>query len=311
MTEAAHTGGCVLDCVIIGGGPAGLTAAIYLVRFRRRIVVLDTLRSRARWIPRSHNHPAFPAGINGERLLERLRAQLAGFGPRPVEAGARAVRRDVDGCFFVETEAATLRARKLLLATGVIDRDPPVDSVGTAVKQGLVRQCPICDAYEMIDKRLAVIGFDALGPAEALFLRSYTADITLVTLGRPLDDAGAAAPLANAGIRVTTTALRSAYPDGDGVRLEFEDGTSSTFDAVYSALGIDPANALARDLRMPLEADGRVATDSHQETAVEGCYAAGDLVTGLNQIGVAMAQGEIAAVDIHNALRRAEGLTLG
>lgn len=306
---AQPIGDGVLDCVIIGGGPAGLTAAIYLARFRRRVVVLDTRSSRARWIPRSHNHPAFPDGINGERLLERLREQLAGLGPRPVEAEARSVRRDDGGCFVVETEAATLRTRKLLLATGVIDRNPPVESAGAAVKQGLVRQCPICDAYEMIDKRLAVIGFGALGPAEALFLRSYTADITLVTLGRPLDDA-APTSITNAGIRVTTTPLRTAYTEGDGVRLEFEDGTSSNFDAVYSALGIDPANALARDLGLPLEADGRVTTGSHQQTAIEGCYAAGDLVTGLNQIGVAMAQGEIAAVDIHNALRRAEGLTL-
>lgn len=301
----------MLDCIIVGGGPAGLTAAIYLARFRRRTVVLDTKRSRARWISRSHNHPAFPDGINGERLLQRLREQLAACGSKPIEAKADAAGRAADGTFVIEAGAATLRARRLVLATGVIDRTPPVASVSAAMKSGLVRQCPICDAFEMRGKRLAVIGFGALGPAEALFLRTYTSDITLVTLGRRIDEnPNAAARLEQAAICVTTTPLRQALPDSNGVRLEFEDDESSSFDAVYSALGITPANALAQQLGLPLDLDGRVRTNCHQETSLAGCYAAGDLVTGLNQIGVAMAQGEIAAVDIHNHLRREEGLTL-
>jgi len=301
----------VLDCIIIGGGPAGLTAGIYLARFRRRVVVLDTKRSRARLIPRSHNHPAFPEGINGEHLLDRMRAQLAAFGLKPIETKADAARHNADGTFVVEAGAATLRARKLVLATGVVDRLPPVASVGAAMKQGLVRQCPICDAYEMIDKRLAVIGFGAIGPAEALFLRTYTRELALVTLGRRIDEQPeAATKLELAGINVITTPLREAVPERDQVKLRFEDGRHHNFDAVYSALGIMPANTTAQQLGLPLEVDGRVGTNRHQETILPGCYAAGDLVTGLNQIGVAMSQGEIAAVDIHNQLRRHEGLTL-
>jgi len=156
-----------------------------------------------------------------------------------------------------------------------------------------------------------VIGFGALGPAEALFLRTYTQDVTLVTLGRPIDEeTDAAAKLKRAGIAVVTTTLSNANPCGNGIQLEFDDGAIASFDAAYSALGITPVNDLAQQLGLPLAEDGRVATDTHQETALSGCYAAGDLVTGLNQIGVAMAQGEIAAVDIHNSLRRADGLTL-
>ena len=88
------------DCCILGGGPAGLTAAIFLARFRRRAVVLDDRRSRAALIPRSHNHPAFPDGIGGPALLERMRDQLADLGESPVEAKVTAIAREGDGSFW-------------------------------------------------------------------------------------------------------------------------------------------------------------------------------------------------------------------
>src|SRR5687767_441593 len=114
-----------LDCIVVGGGPAGLTAAIFLARFGRRFVVVDSDNSRARLIPRSHNHPAFPQGINGEDLLSRMRAQLAGFDGIVLVAEATAARRGEDG-FAVTVGQATLLSRYLLLATGVVDLEPPI-----------------------------------------------------------------------------------------------------------------------------------------------------------------------------------------
>ncbi|WP_210528974.1 NAD(P)/FAD-dependent oxidoreductase [Rubellimicrobium arenae] len=300
-----------LDCCIIGGGPAGLTAGIFLARFRRRFVVMDGGDSRASWIPRSHNHPAFPGGINGEDLLARMRRQLEEFGGLRRDGTVSAVEREADGRFRVTTSAGDLRARHLILATGVQDRLPPVEDAVGHVRQGTIRQCPICDGYEVTGRRIAVLGALPCAAGEALFLRTYTSDITLVTLGMPLDVDGAArSQLEAAGVRLIETPVRRLLCEGGDVEIHLEDGTTLAFEAAYSGLGIEPRTDLAASLGVDLTEDRRIVTGAHQRTSAPGVYAAGDAVTGLNQIAVAMAQAEVAAVDIHNALRRAEGLCL-
>jgi len=300
------------DAIVIGGGPGGLTAAIYLARFRRRFLLIDAGQSRAQSIPRSHNHPGFPDGVGGVELLERMRAQLANHADDVRTGTVTALMRTPDGVFELTVDGEQLSASHVVLATGVVDVQPPLSNAPDAVRRGLVRQCPICDGYEMINRKLVVIGRGAQGLAEALFLRTYTADITLVTLGQPLDlsDENRAA-MGRAGIRAVEIPLADIAFDGDRIaRLCFADGATLTFDALYSALGIQPRSELAAALGIKLHPDNRIVTDDHQQTSVEGCYAAGDIVTGLNQLGVAMAQGEIAAVDIHNRLRFQQGLRL-
>ena len=301
-----------VDAIIVGGGPGGLTAAIYLARFRRRFVLVDAGQSRAQWIPRTHNHPGFPDGIGGQELLNRMHEQLAAHGAAAEQATVTsAVRRD-DGMFAADLGQRTVVGSHLILATGVVDIEPPLREVMGAVRRGLVRLCPICDGYEMTDRTLAVIGRGTRGLGEALFLRTYTADITLVTLGEPLTLSDANATLLrNAGLRVIETPLERIEIEGDRIaRIAFADGAAHSFDAIYSALGIQPRADLAASLGVALLEDHRIVADHHQRTSVEGCYAVGDIVTGLNQLGVAMAQGEIAAVDIHNRLREREGLKL-
>ena len=312
MPDQNATHDAPLDCLVIGGGPGGLTAAIYLARFRRRFMLVDAGQSRASWIPRSHNHPGFPQGVNGIELLQRMRAQLAGHRENARHGTVTALARQADGLFSATLRGTSLVASHVILATGVIDVEPPLPNVLDAVRRGLVRQCPICDAYEMTDRKLVAIGRGTQGLGEALFLRTYTADITLVTLGQPLELSDEnRSRMEAAGIRAVETPLAEIALEGERIaRLSFVDGTSLTFDAIYSALGIHPRADLAAALGVELQADRRIVTDGHQHTSIEGCYAAGDIVTGLNQLGVAMAQGEIAAVDIHNRLRAREGLRL-
>jgi thioredoxin reductase (NADPH) len=301
-----------LDCLIVGGGPGGLTAAIYLARFRRRFAVIDAGESRASWIPRSHNHPGFPQGVNGVELLERMREQLRQHDADVQVGTITSLKRQPDGVFVATRNGDTMTASHVILSTGVVDVEPPLPNALEAVRRGLVRQCPICDAYEMTGRKLVVIGRDAQGLGEALFLRTYTADITMVTLGQPLKLSSENRQLmAEAGIGSVETPVTEIAIDGDRIaRLDLADGSSLTFDAIYSALGIHPRADLAAVLGVELHPDRRIVTDDHQRTSIEGCYAAGDIVTGLNQLGVAMAQGEIAAVDIHNRLRAREGLCL-
>jgi thioredoxin reductase (NADPH) len=199
----------------------------------------------------------------------------------------------------------------VILATGVRDRLPPTEDAISHVREGKIRQCPICDGYEVTGRRIAVLGSGPNAAGEALFLRTYTTDITLVTLGKPAELADEdRARLASAGIRVIEAPVRRFDFTTDGVDVYLESGESQKFHAVYSGLGVEPKTQLAEMLGVEMTAERRIVTDVKQRTSEPGVYAAGDAVTGLNQIAVAMAQAEVAAVDIHNALRRDEQLTL-
>jgi thioredoxin reductase (NADPH) len=301
----------MLDCAIIGGGPAGLTAAIYLARFLRRIVLVDGDESRAAWIPRSHNHPGFPSGIGGRDLLLRLREQAAQYGVKPAIGTVETIRALDGGGFEIQIGATPTRARFIILATGIVDNEPELPGMTEAMRSGLLRQCPICDGFEARGKKIVIIGRDARAAGEALFLRRYSDDIAIATTEPQwsLSD-GILQQMRDAKVRLMSSALVSFKGDENGASLTFADGSSCHADVLYSALGVTPRSGLARKLGLDMCDDGRIFTGPHQRTSLDACYAAGDVVTGLNQIGVAMAQAEIAAVDIHNRLREREGFKI-
>src|SRR5438309_10006508 len=179
----------ILDCLVIGGGPAGLTAAIYLARFHLDILVVDGGKSRAAWIPCTRNHAGYPDGIEGKELLRRMREQACKYGAKIENEHVTKLERDEQtGIFTATWGSGCERARTVLLATGVANRRPPIDEElhDDALARGLVRYCPICDGYEVTDKRVGVIGSDSHGVAEALFLRSFTADVTLIAPDKAL-----------------------------------------------------------------------------------------------------------------------------
>lgn len=296
-----------LDAVIVGGGPAGLTAAIYLARFRRKFVLVDDGASRMGWIPITHNHPGFPDGIAGPELLSRMRAQAGSFGAKIVNGQVERVEAITDGFRLLLKGGGTLQARFLVLATGVVDREPDLPDLFGAVQRGLLRICPICDAYEVIDQRVAVVGRGAHAAREALFLRHYSDRVSLLLLGEPDDlDAACRAELTVNGVDVLETAISAVVIEQNRiVALDFADGEQRAFDVLYSALGMTSRSDLAVQLGAALAADGRLQVDEHQLTTVPRLYAAGDVVRGLNQISIAQGEGAIAATDIHNRLSTA------
>jgi thioredoxin reductase (NADPH) len=297
----------MLDCVVVGAGPAGLTAAIYLARFRRDFCVLDAGGSRAAWIPRSHNHPGFPGGIPGKTLLARMRRQAEAYGA-DIRSGNVEKLKVLKSGFVLEIDGQRLRARKVILATGVIDNEPDIPGVEEAVRCGLVRVCPICDGYELIGKRVGVIGRDVHGAREARFLTTYSDDVWLIHTGRPEDLPSAEhRRLRSAGVGLIETPIERVVLDRRRIAaLCLGPGEPHRFDAIYSALGITPRAILAVDAGARLDAAGRLFVGEHQETSVPGLYAVGDVVRGLNQISVAQGEGAIAATDVHNALTSSE-----
>lgn len=289
--------------MVVGAGPAGLTAAIYLARFRRAFVVIDGGASRASWIPRSRNHPGFPDGVRGKTLLSRMRRQAERYGATIRPGEVQRLETAGDG-FRLTLDDEALQARKVILATGVVDNPPPLPGVKEAVARGLIRICPICDGYEVTGQSVALIGNDDHSAAEALFLTTYSDDVTLIHVAEPQAlTADMRGKLKAAGIEVIEAPVDSVVLDRRRIQaLCFAKG-ARTFDAVYSALGVTPRVQLAIDVGARLDDNGRLVVGDHQETSVPGLYAAGDVVRGLNQISTAEGEGAIAATDVHNALR--------
>nr|WP_221212443.1 NAD(P)/FAD-dependent oxidoreductase [Brevundimonas lenta] len=293
--------------MIIGAGPAGLTAATYLARFRRSVLVADGGAPRACWIPLSHNMPGFPQGITGDAILRRMTEQAEEYGA-VIEGGlVEGLARDGDG-FVATLNGREVRARAVLLATGVTDHHPDLPGVERAIERALVRICPICDGYEAIDKAVAVIGDDDKGVREAAFLRTYSERVTLIHIGPPGVLEGRE-ELRRLGIELICAPIDNVELEGDRVTALSWAGSFRTFDLVYSALGTSPNANLAEGLGARTGEDGRLFVDARQETSVKRLYAAGDVVRGLNQIAVAGAEAAVAATAIHNCLREADGQT--
>ncbi|TFZ55310.1 NAD(P)/FAD-dependent oxidoreductase [Methylorubrum sp. Q1] len=296
-----------IDCLIVGGGPAGLTAALYLARFERRFLVVDAGDSRASWIPTSHNIPVFADGISGQEILLRQREHLARYGSEVAHGTVRALRR-VEGGFAASVEEAAgvsreVRARRVLLATGADDVEPDLPDLPDAVRRGLVRYCPICDGYEARGKRIAVIGHGDRGLGEAVFVaRTYSRDVTLLTLGQDMHlDAGARERVEKHGIKVVHEPVTSLdVEDARITRLRTAGGDEHRFEVLYSALGLKLRSELALELGAEHDGTGALLVDEHNRTTVPGLYAAGGVVRGLDQVVVAMGHGAMAATDIHN-----------
>jgi thioredoxin reductase (NADPH) len=297
----------ILDCLIVGGGPAGLTAAIYLARFHLDILVVDGGKSRAAWIPCTRNVSGFPDGIVGTELLQRMREHACKFGAKVESEFVTKLECDEQTGMFTATWGSGCRqARSVLLATGVTNRRPPMDEElhKDALARGLIRYCPICDGYEVTDKKIGVIGSDSHGVAEALFLRGFTADVTLIAPDKALrlkpEDHE---KLKAAGIGcVDGPAQAVAIPDGCIV-VDTAEG-HYTFDSIYPALGSDTHTQLAGQVGAALSEEQCIKVDSHMRTSVPGLYAAGDVVIGLDQISHATGQGGVAATSIRNDLAK-------
>jgi thioredoxin reductase (NADPH) len=294
----------ILDCVVVGAGPAGLTAAIYLARFRRDFVVLESGGSRAAWIPRTRNHPGFPDGVGGKTLLARMRSQAEKYG-----ADIRAARVEtltpLKSGFRVETVGETFRSRTVILATGVIDNAPEIPGLERGVEKGLVRICAICDGYEVMGQSVGVIGRDDHCAREAIFIRTWSDDVTFIHVGQEPLPKTLIADLAKAGVGVIESAVQAVEIRKRKITaFDFGEGEKRSFDVVYSALGVTPRSQLAVQAGASLDDSGRLIVGDHQETSVPGLYAAGDVVRGLNQISTAEGEGAIAATHAHNSLPR-------
>jgi len=290
----------MLDCLIIGGGPAGLLAAVYLGRYRRNIQVVDAGESRAAKIPESHNYPGF-FGIGGTELLVRLREQAERYGAQ-VRSGRVASLRRESGKFVASLQGADVDAKFVLLATGLVDPCPRVEGDPAACPPDVIRFCPICDGYEAIDKRVGVLGDLHGAVKKALFLRTYTKDVSVFVTDDRTGTEDTLKALEEGNLRVLGTPKEIKLDAAGQITILTESGSVHQLDAIYPALGCAVRSELATVLGASCNETGNLVVDDHQRTTVQDLYAAGDVVTDLHQLSVAFGHAAVAATDIHNRL---------
>ena len=262
-----------------------MTAAVYLVRYRRRIVLFDAGESRASLIPKSRIYPGFPEGVSGPGLLRTLRNQAQSYGVQMVGARIAELKREDEG-FVATFSGHKIKARFVLLATGIVDENPDLPGLDEAVAKGSIRYCPVCDGYEAVDQRIGVLGHSNDASSKARFLRTYSNDVTLLSLDeRGGQDTETARSLREAGIKVAGP-VGAIEHSAEGMRAVLRGGQTLSFDVVYPALGCGVRSELASGLGAKTNDVGCLEVDSRQRTTVAGIYAAGDVVSDLHQIAV-------------------------
>ncbi len=291
-----------LDCVIVGGGAGGLTAAIYLTRFRRNVLLMDSGRSRLNLIPTSHNYPGFPSGIKGQELLHRLNIQARKFGASIQNGFVSKILKHGAQLFTIECEDFTLYAKTIILATGATDVTPTIEGSEKALKNTTLRYCPICDGFEAINKKVAVLGRGAHGVKETHFIHHYAKDLTFINSSDTPDPMEDLNSLTENNIKIFDGNINSLSFTESGLSGVSCDGSTTSFDILYSALGLKANNELAKILELEMDGDGQVEIDEHMQTSMKAVFAIGDVACGLNQISVAAGQAAIAATAIHNSI---------
>ncbi len=289
-----------VDCAVVGGGPAGLSAALNLARYRRSVLVLDTDDGRSTGHQVNHNLLGHPGGIPARELRRLGWAQLDAQPEVRRGDGPVSDLRVVDDGFEVVAPGGTTVARTVVLATGVRDHFPRFDGWESCVGRSMF-WCLACDAYEHRGDRVVVAGSSDAAAGEALQLRRYSEDLTLVTNGRARLSPRWAERVERAGIPVVEGRIVEAVHDGGHLRrLRLDDGRDLELGALFVAQGATPASDLAARVGAELNDDGWVVVDEEQHTTVPGLFAAGD-VTALHshQVATAMHEGTQAAAAVN------------
>ncbi|MFN2538965.1 MAG: NAD(P)/FAD-dependent oxidoreductase [Mycobacteriales bacterium] len=299
------------EAIIVGGGPAGLSAALQLARWNRSVLVLDSGEGRSTHHQVNHNYLGFVDGIAALELRELGRKQLSRYPHVSVLRQEVTSAVPVDGGFAVRAGEEPHTGRVLVLACGVVDEYPDFEDAGTYIGRSMFR-CITCDGYECRGKRVVVVGDDDHAAGEALQLVSLTPHVTLLAeSGKQRLSAQAAERLAAAGVRLVEDGCLEAHGE-DGILTAVRTAAHGALpaDALFVVRAARPRSELAVQLGAEVDPAGYVVVDTDQHTTVPSLLAAGDLTSPhSHQVSAAVHEGAQAA-SAANYLLYPEGFRL-
>jgi thioredoxin reductase len=298
VTAAVADGVGHLDVLVVGGGPAGLAAATWLGRHRRRTLVVDAGEHRNRWVEHVHGLLASDP-IRPEELHRRARTDLQQYPHVTLVQDRVTALRGREGCFVAELASGRppVTASRVVLATGVRDRFPDLEHFERHYGAD-VFHCPTCEGFDARDRDVVVLGWGEHVPAFATGLLDWAASVTIVTDGPTARfSAEQRARLADFGIEVVDGRARSLDGRRGALRcVRLDDGRELPAALVFFSIGHDPCLELADALGCRRTDEGVLDVDEHGRTSVPGVYAAGDITPGMQLVAVAVGKGTVAGV---------------
>ena len=290
------------DVIIIGGGLAGLSAALYLGRGKRDTLLIHSGRSMAKWEPQVQNYLGFPDGVAGTELLDRGMDHAARFEVELREDEIESVTTSND-TFHVQGRQGSYDARRVLIATGLTHLPPDIPGVKACLGRSLFF-CKDCDAYRLQGKRVVIIGRNNEAADYALGMLLFTQRVMLSTNGGEASwDEDRDGWLKEYRVPVRPDKIISLeHEDGCVRTMTFARGESTQMDAIFTTRGDVPHSALATGIGASVDTDGQIIVDDQLRTNVPGLYAAGCVTPANCQMIIAAGQGAIAAQAINRDL---------
>jgi thioredoxin reductase len=294
----------IYDCIIIGGGPAGLNAAVVLGRCRRKVLVFDTETYRNRFSHGMHNYLTRD-DIRPNDFLQIAHQELKKYTVQKLKKRIVNARKNKENVFEVKDENHTVYySKKLLVATGLFDNVPEIEGFrefyGTSVFH-----CPYCDGWEIRDKKIAVYAKNKEGWELALALKGWSNDVTLCTDGKNKVKPEQQQVLDANDIPVNRLAIQKLVGENGQVKkIVFKNGDESECDAVFFVNGYTQQCDLAEAFGCEVNKKGVIVTNRLQQTNINGLYVAGDASKDLHFVVVAAAEGAKAGVTINKELQK-------
>lgn len=289
-----------LDVVIVGGAFAGLAAATYLGRARRRVLVIDAGKPRNRDAEEAHGYLGYD-GRPPLSILDAAHRQIAAYPGVSLVEGKAVAAEALPGGFSVALDGGeVVTARKLILAHGLSDGLDPIPGMSERWGKSVL-QCPYCHGFEFSGRRLGVLHGSSGSARQACLIASW-GPTTLYLNGATLDE-GDAALLAEHDVAVEPAKLTALVGEGtDLSAVRLEDGRDSPVEALYATSQSTLSSPIAEALGAAIDDGPLIRTDDDQMTTVPGLYAAGDIANALHSISRAVADGALAAISAHRAL---------
>lgn len=293
----------IFDCIIIGGGIAGLQAAIQLGRYKHEVLVIDKEDGRSTLCKSYHNILGYPDGVSGEELRKLGRQQAENLNVQFIKGTVNSVNK-VDDFFSVKTDKDIVSSRKLLIATGVLDNIPPLQELFPCLGVS-VYLCPDCDGYEVKDKQTVVIGNGNVGANMALTLLYWTKELIYINHGgeeieKPLQE-----ELSKNNIPIIQHKIKRVLAKGSQISgYELENNQVVESNHSFIAFGGNKVRSeLATQLGVEVLDNNHIKVHPRTKmTNIDGVWAAGDVVAHSEQVTIAMGEGSQAAIWIHKSL---------